>query len=148
MMAPMDLSKYRPKALRHCVAAGEALNPDLVAAWREGTGHHIYEGYGQTESTLQVAQFPGIAYKPGSMGVVAPGFQLGIVDEQGNELPAGEEGEIAIRVRPERPVGLFPATGRIRRPTPGPSAATGTTPATAPPGTPTATSGSSAAPTT
>ena len=45
--------------------------------------------------------------KPGSMGVVAPGFDLGIVDDNGNELPTGEEGEVAIRVRPERPVGLF-----------------------------------------
>ena len=48
-----------------------------------------------------------MAAKPGSMGVVAPGFEMAFVDESGNELPSGDEGEVAIRVRPERPVGLF-----------------------------------------
>lgn len=42
------------------------------------------------------------------MGVTAPGFHMGVVDEAGNELPSGEEGELAVRTRPERPVGLFP----------------------------------------
>ncbi|MCH8206696.1 MAG: AMP-binding protein [Chloroflexi bacterium] len=107
MMVQEDLGRFKPLALRHCVGAGEAVNPDLIDAWREGTGHHIWEGYGQTETTLCVATFPGMAAKPGSMGVVAPGFEVAIVDEHGNELPSGDEGEVAIRVRPERPVGLF-----------------------------------------
>ena len=108
MLVMEDLSRFKPKALRHCIAAGEAVNPDLIDAWKEGTGQHVWEGYGQTESVLCVATFPGMVCKPGSMGVAAPGFHMAIVDEQGNELPAGQEGELAIRVRPERPVGLFP----------------------------------------
>ena len=107
MMVQEDLGRFKPMALRHCLGAGEAVNPDLIDAWPEGTGHHIWEGYGQTETTLCVATFPGMAAKPGSMGVVAPGFEMAFVDESGNELPSGDEGEVAIRVRPERPVGLF-----------------------------------------
>ncbi len=107
MLVLEDLKRYRPKALRHCVGAGEPVNPEVIEAWREGTGQHIWEGYGQTETVLCVATFPGMPYKPGSMGVVAPGHRMAVVDERGRELPVGEEGEVAIRIRPERPVGLF-----------------------------------------
>ena len=107
MLVLQGLGGFSPRALRHCVGAGEAVNPDLVDAWNEGTGHHIWEGYGQTETVLCAATFPGMEYRPGSMGVVAPGFDLAIVDDEGKELPDGHEGEVAIRVRPNRPVGLF-----------------------------------------
>lgn len=107
MLVLEDLQRYRPKALRHCVGAGEPVNPEVIEAWREGTGHQIWEGYGQTETVLCVATFPGTPYKPGSMGVAAPGYQMAVVDEQGTERPVGEEGEVAIRIRPERPVGLL-----------------------------------------
>ena len=108
MMVLEDLSKFKPMSLRHTVGAGEAVNPEVIDSWREGTGLHIWEGYGQTETTLLAATFPGIEYRPASMGVVCPGFYLAIVDEDGNELPNGQEGEIAVRAKPERPVGLFP----------------------------------------
>jgi len=107
MLVLENLGRLRPRALRHCVGAGEPLNPEIIEAWREGVGHHIWEGYGQTETVLCIATFPGMPYKPGSMGVVAPGFQIAIVDEEGHELGPGREGEIAIRTLPERPVGLF-----------------------------------------
>ena len=112
MVVLEDLDSFRPKALRHCTGAGEPVNPEVIDEWRVGTGHHIWEGYGQTETTLCVATFPGIAYKPGSMGVAAPDYQVSVVDQDGNELPSGDEGEIAIRVRPRRPVGLFPGYWR------------------------------------
>ena len=102
-----DLESFKPKALRHCMGAGESVTPDLIKAWRDRTGHHIWEAYGQTETTLCVASFPGMPYKPGSMGVAAPGYDMAVVDEQGTELRDGQEGELAIRVRPDRPVGLF-----------------------------------------
>ena len=107
MLTAEDLSGFEPKALRHCVGAGEAVTPDLVSVWQEATGRHIWEGYGQTETTLCVATFPGMEYRPGAMGVAAPGFTMAVVDDGGNEVPSGVEGELAIRVRPERPVGLF-----------------------------------------
>ena len=72
MMVQQDLSALRPRALRHAVGAGEALNPEVIDSWREGTGLHIWEGYGQTESTLMAATFPGMEHRPGSMGVRVP----------------------------------------------------------------------------
>jgi len=107
MMVLEDLANFHPKALRHTVGAGEAVNPEVIAAWREGTGLHIWEGYGQTETTLLAATFPGTEYRPASMGLVCPGFYMAVVDEDGNEMPNGREGEIAVRVNPHRPVGLF-----------------------------------------
>jgi acetyl-CoA synthetase/medium-chain acyl-CoA synthetase len=102
-----DLKKYDFKTLRHCVAAGEPLNPEVISVWKEATGNLIYDGYGQTETVLLVGNFPCNEVKPGSMGKMSPGFYIGIVDEEGNEVPAGKEGDIAVRVSPDRPVGLF-----------------------------------------
>ena len=107
MLVQLDLNSYGPKALRHCLGTGEAVNPEVIEAWRDGTGHHVWEGYGQTETCLLAAAFPGMPYKPGSMGVVAPGIEMAVVDEDGNELPDGQEGELAVRTSPVRPVGLF-----------------------------------------
>jgi acyl-coenzyme A synthetase/AMP-(fatty) acid ligase len=107
MFVQEPLRKYRFAALRHCMGAGEAVNPEVIEAWREGTGHHIHEAYGQTETVLLAATYPAIRWKPGSMGLTAPGHTLGIIDEEGHELPRGTEGEIAVRVRPQRPVGMF-----------------------------------------
>jgi acetyl-CoA synthetase/medium-chain acyl-CoA synthetase len=108
MMVLEDMAGFNPRALSHTIGAGEAVNPEVIDAWREGTGLHIWEGYGQTESTLLAATFPGMEYRPGSMGVTAPGYYMAIVDQDGNELPDGQEGEMAVRTRPGRPVGLFP----------------------------------------
>jgi acyl-coenzyme A synthetase/AMP-(fatty) acid ligase len=107
MLVQEPLKKYKFPALRHCLGAGEAVNPEVIEAWREGTGHHIYEGYGQTESVLVAGTFPATPWKPGSMGPAAPTHRLGIVDDEGRELPRGTEGDLAIQVVPERPVGMF-----------------------------------------
>ncbi len=109
MIVRKDLSAYRFPHLRHCVSAGESLNPPVMEAWRRATGLQIYEGYGQTETVLTIGNFRSLGYEPraGSMGRTAPGFDVGIVDEDGVELPAGEVGQIAVRVKPNRPLGLF-----------------------------------------
>ncbi|HSF04738.1 MAG TPA: AMP-binding protein [Methylomirabilota bacterium] len=107
MLVQEPLRKYRFPTLRHCLGAGEAVNPEVIEAWRQGTGHHIYEGYGQTETVLLAGTFPATPWKPGSMGPASPGHVLGIVDDEGQELPRGTEGDLAVRVRPERPVGMF-----------------------------------------
>lgn len=107
MMVQEPLGKYRFAALRHCLGAGEAVNPEVIEAWREGTGHHIYEGYGQTENVLLSGTLKTTPWKPGSMGPASPGHTLGIVDDDGQELPRGEEGHLAVRVRPVRPVSMF-----------------------------------------
>ncbi|MBC7106528.1 MAG: AMP-binding protein, partial [Firmicutes bacterium] len=102
-----DLSRYKLAALEHCVSAGEPLNPEVIDVWERAFGLKIREGYGQTESVCVVATFPPLPVKPGSMGKPSPGFYVTVIDDEGNELPPGQEGDIAIRVKPERPVGLF-----------------------------------------
>lgn len=112
MLVLEDLDGFEFKALRHCMGAGEPVNPEVIDAWKAGTGLHIWEAYGQTETTLCAATFPGMEHRPGSMGVTAPGYYVAVIDEDGNELPEGEEGEMAIRTNPDRPVGLFPGYWR------------------------------------
>jgi acetyl-CoA synthetase/medium-chain acyl-CoA synthetase len=91
------------------VSAGEPLNPEVISAWKQATGHTIYEGYGQTETVVLVGNYKsrGDVVRPGSMGKPTPGFELAILDGDLNELPDGRDGELAIRVKPDRPLGLF-----------------------------------------
>jgi len=107
MLVLEDLSKYKMDNLRHCTGAGEPLNPEVMKQWEDGTGLVIYDGYGQTETVLLVGNFRCNEVKPGSMGKPSPGFTIGVVDEQGDEVQVGEEGQIAVKIKPERPVGLF-----------------------------------------
>ncbi|MBO19614.1 MAG: acyl-CoA synthetase [Chloroflexi bacterium] len=107
MMVLEDLSRYDLDGLRHCTGAGEPLNPEVMKQWEDGTGQVIYDGYGQTETVLLAGNFRCNEVRPGSMGKPAPGVTIGVVDEQGNEVPTGEEGQIAVKIKPERPVGLF-----------------------------------------
>jgi acyl-coenzyme A synthetase/AMP-(fatty) acid ligase len=102
-----DLSRYRLSALRHCTGAGEPLNPEVIEAWQRGTGQTIRDGYGQTETVILVANFPPLPVKAGSMGKPSPGFTVSIVDDDGREVPAGTEGDIAVKLAPTRPVGIF-----------------------------------------
>ncbi len=101
------LQSHPPKALRHCVGAGEPLNLEVIKVWRETTGLTIHDGYGQTETVLLCANFPSLKMKPGSMGKPSPGFDLSIIDENGQELPPHKEGDIAVRIHPKRPVWMF-----------------------------------------
>ena len=107
MMVLQDLSSYDLSNLRHCTGAGEPLNPEVMKVWEDGTGLTIYDGYGQTETVLLVGNYPCNLVKPGSMGKPMPGYHVAIVDDDGTELPAGEEGQIAVKVRPHRPVGIL-----------------------------------------
>ena len=107
-----DLSRYDFSGLRHCCSAGEPLNPEVIRVWKEYAGTTIYDGYGQTESVNLIANYPCMPVKFGSMGKPAPGFHIEVVDDNANPVPAGVEGHIAIRVKPEHPVGLFKAYWR------------------------------------
>jgi acetyl-CoA synthetase/medium-chain acyl-CoA synthetase len=109
LIVRQDLSGWRFPHLRHCVSAGEPLNPEVLSLWREATGLTLHEGYGQTETVVLIGNFRalGRAVRPGSMGQAAPGFTVALLDEHLREVPAGEEGEVAVRVKPDRPLGLF-----------------------------------------
>ncbi|MDQ7031349.1 MAG: AMP-binding protein [Desulfonauticus sp.] len=102
-----DLSKYDLKALRHCTTAGELLNDSVFEDWKRALGIPIYEGYGQTETVLQIATFPFMEPKPGSIGKPSPGWDIVLLNEEGEEVLPGDEGEICVRVDKNRPVGLF-----------------------------------------
>lgn len=109
LVVRQDLSNRKFPKLRHCVTAGEPLNPEVLNLWKQATGLTLHEGYGQTETVILIGNFPslGHAIRPGSMGRPTPGFQVALVDEHLRELPPGREGEVAIRVEPLRPVGIF-----------------------------------------
>uniref|UniRef100_A0A8C6G958 medium-chain acyl-CoA ligase n=1 Tax=Mus spicilegus TaxID=10103 RepID=A0A8C6G958_MUSSI len=107
MLVQNDMSSYKFNSLKHCVSAGEPINPEVMEQWRKKTGLDIYEGYGQTETVLICGNFKGMKIKPGSMGKPSPAFDVKILDENGATLPPGQEGDIAVQVLPERPFGLF-----------------------------------------
>jgi acetyl-CoA synthetase len=104
-----DFSQHDLMALRHCTSAGEPLNPEVIREWQEGTGGlTIYDGYGQTETTCLVANYRAVKVRPGSMGRPVPGYDVTVVDDSGQQVSAGEVGNIVVRCEPERPIGLFP----------------------------------------
>jgi acetyl-CoA synthetase len=107
VLAREDLALIPLDKLRHCTTAGEAMNPSVAEMWKKKTGLSIYEGYGQTETTLLVATFPGMKIKPGVIGKPVPGWNLTLLDYDDKPCAAGEEGEICIDVRTSRPRGLF-----------------------------------------
>ena len=101
-----DLSKRR-FALREIVSAGEPLNPEITQQVRAATGIAIREGYGQTETVLQIGTFPGMAVREGAMGRAAPGFTVAVVGPTLLPVETGADGQIAVRIQPERPMGLM-----------------------------------------
>jgi acetyl-CoA synthetase len=104
-----DFAKYDLSALRHCTSAGEPLNPEVMRAWSEGTGGlAVYDGYGQTETTVPVANYRSVEVRPGSMGRAMPGWDIAVVDDDGAPAATGEVANLVIRYDPVRPVGLFP----------------------------------------
>ena len=107
MLILADLDKFDFTELRHCVSAGEPLNPEVIKAWKDATGLTIYEGYGQTETVLCIGTFPGMTPKFGSMGKPSPGWHIELHDDHGKQVAEHEEGRIAIQVEPSRPVGMF-----------------------------------------
>jgi acetyl-CoA synthetase len=107
MLVQADLKAHDLSCLRHCTSAGEPLNPEVIRAWREGTGGlTVYDGYGQSETTALVANYRAMEVRPGSMGKPVPGYDIAIVDDDGGLAPPGEVANIAVRTQP-RPVGLF-----------------------------------------
>ena len=106
MMVRADLPGRSFGDLRHCVSAGEPLNPEVIDLWKSATGLAIHDGYGQTETVLLCGNRSG-AVRQGSMGRPAPGIHLAVIDDAGRECGVGEEGDVALRVAEARPPGLF-----------------------------------------
>jgi acetyl-CoA synthetase len=106
MLIQEDISIYN-LSLRSCCAAGEPLNPDVIDKWEKATGVAIRDGYGQTESTAMICNLPGNELKPGSMGKPTFLYDIGIFDDEGNEVPPLEEGVICVRLNTMKNNGLF-----------------------------------------
>ena len=106
-MIKTDLSKYDLSSIKYMMTAGEALNPEIYKQIRLKTGHPIYEGFGQTETTIVCATFSEfMEIRPGSMGKPSPLYYVQLLDNDGNPVEQGETGEICIRLR-EPQEGIF-----------------------------------------
>ena len=97
MLIKQDLSHYDLSSIKHASTAGEALNPEVFRQFEAQTGLQIYEGFGQTETTLTIGNLIGNKQKIGSMGKPIPTYDLVLVDENDEPVAPGENGEICIR---------------------------------------------------
>ncbi|ADK83681.1 AMP-dependent synthetase and ligase [Desulfarculus baarsii DSM 2075] len=106
MLIQQDLKAYN-FTLRRCLSAGEPMNPEVIKAWRDGTGLDIYDFYGQTETVSLISNYEFMPLKYGSVGLPTPGHDMRVVDENGVELAPNEEGYIALYLGGQRPPGLM-----------------------------------------
>ncbi|MGI5849374.1 MAG: AMP-binding protein [Christensenellales bacterium] len=102
-----NLKKYDFSALKYTVIAGEPLNPEVYYQFKNATGLQMMEGFGQTETTLSVANYLFLDPKPGSMGKPSPLFDVDIINDQGLPCKWGETGEIVIRTDNGVAPGMF-----------------------------------------
>ncbi len=93
-------TRWKLPKLRHVVSAGEPLNPEVLARWHDAFGQTIFDGYGQTENSLLVANRPDLAVRPGSMGKPTPGHDVEVVDEDGQPCAVDTVGDIGLRGDP------------------------------------------------
>jgi len=104
MLIQADLTRMKNPPTK-LVAAGEPLNPELIATIERAWNTSVRDGFSQTETTLQIANTPGQKVKPGSMGRPLPGWEVALIDPATDEI--GDTGEICLKLDP-RPVGLTP----------------------------------------
>lgn len=102
-----DLSQYDLSSLKDCSIAGEPLNPEVYNQFLKTTGLKLKEAYGQTELTVTVATYPWLEPKPGSMGKPSPGYDIDLLDDNGNSCDVGEEGQLVVRTDKRKPFGMF-----------------------------------------
>ena len=106
LMMSENFDAYDLSSLQYSTTAGEALNPDLFNFWKEHTGLTIYEGFGQTETPLTIANLKHSTPRSGSMGKPVPLYDVEIQRDEGSRCNTGETGEICIRMEP-RPAGIM-----------------------------------------
>jgi len=102
-----DLSNFDLSTIKHFTTAGEALNPEVFNLFKKATGLSIMEGFGQTETTLSIANLVGMTPKIGAMGKPSPLYNIGLMDADGNLVGPGEVGEIVILTGDSAPCGLY-----------------------------------------
>ena len=103
-----DVASYDLSSIQHWTTAGEPLNPEVNNKWFRFTGHNIYQGFGQSEGTVLMADFQWDDIKIGSTGKPSPLYDIKLLNRDGKEVAVGEEGSICIMdVKNHPPVGLF-----------------------------------------
>lgn len=110
-----DVKGFDLSSLTQCCTAGEALSPEIYNEWEKATGLGIYEGFGQTETTLCISTlYPWMTPIPGSMGKPTPGYNVQILDENGEIATKGAIGEVCIAANSinDRPRGLLTSYNR------------------------------------
>lgn len=103
MMMAADVDTFDLSSLKYSTTAGEALNPDLFDFWKEHTGLTIFEGFGQTETPLTIANLTNSVPRPGSMGKPIPLYNVEIQREDGSRCDTGETGEVCIDISKKAP---------------------------------------------
>ena len=107
MLVHVDMTRFDLSSLKNVSTAGEALNPEVYSKFKKHTGLSIMEGFGQTETTLVVANFKGMTPKSGSMGKASPLYDVVLMADDNREAGVNEPGEICIRLGDTPPNGLF-----------------------------------------
>ena len=102
-----DMSRCDFSTIRHAGIAGEPLNPEVYNRFLEITGLPVTEGFGQSETSVLIANFGWDPIKPGSTGKPSPLYDVDIVDEDGNSCEDGVVGSIVVRNADKHPAGLF-----------------------------------------
>lgn len=107
-MLQEDVAKYDLSSIEHFCIAGEPLNPEVFNKWYQLTGKKMYEGFGQTESTVLIANFKWFEPKPGSTGKPSPLYNIQLINNEGKMCDDGEEGTIVVSdIDKGLPTGLF-----------------------------------------
>ena len=106
MLIKQDLSRFDLSSVEYASTAGEALNPEVYIQFKKHTGIAIKEGFGQSESTVIIANLAGDSHKVGSMGKPVPLYKVHLLDQEGKDVDPGETGEICIDISQGLPCGL------------------------------------------
>lgn len=107
-MLQEDVSKYDLSCIHHCCIAGEPLNPEVFNRWYDLTGLKLCEGFGQSETSVMIANFKWFEPRPGSTGKPSPLYDIRLTNADGQVCEIGEEGTIAVwDVKNNPPAGLF-----------------------------------------
>jgi len=92
------LKRFDLSNLRHICCVGEPLNPEVIRWGKDVLGKDIYDTWFQTETgAIMIANRPGLAIRPGSMGKAVPGIEAAILDDEGNQLPPKEQGHLCLK---------------------------------------------------
>ena len=115
-MLQEDVASYDLSSIQNFSTAGEPLNPEVYYRWQELTGKEIREGFGQTEGSVLLANFPWITPKPGSTGKPSPLYDIVLQNDDGTRTKDNEQGALVMQnLKKAYPTGLFVATMRIRK---------------------------------